>query len=422
MATVEKEKPVTGECEAAKGEDIFSYFNSVHQDPVNPNDFWEKEKSRTMIEQVRAMDEADPRLWGMMDTRKQAVIGLDRQITGEGKEADFVREVFKGIKNFSDIIMQMMDAIPCGFSPVEIIWNYLGGKVVIEDLKPRCPDKFFFDADWKLRLSLGAKTDGELMPEKKFLVFSWRSRYGNRYGEALYQKIYWYWYIAKNITKFWSIFSEKHGSPTVIGKLPKGNANPDDVAAVKSFVKNIKNHAGITLPDGFAVELLEAQRSGSIDTFERFAKWLENGMAIAILGQTGTTESSDSGSYAKVAAQDIVRQDIIKADITFLESVINDYLIRWLVDYNFENVKDYPKWHIIYDEKPDIKMLADVTSILVNAGDDQIPLSWIHKKVGIPEVEEGEPVFSRAPAPAVPTFAEFQFRRDQEIFLKEARK
>jgi phage gp29-like protein len=425
--TKKTEKPQVGEVKAARGEDLFSYFNDR---AVNPNDFFEKEKNRTMIEQVRAMNEADPHLCGMMQTRKLAVLGFKRQVMGEGTEADFVREVLARIQNFDMIMMQILDAIPCGFSVAEIIWNYLDGKVVIDDLKPRCQDKFTFDIDWNLRLITQGNPLGDPMPEKKFVVFSYASEYGNRFGSALYQNIYWSWYIKKNVVKFWSIFCEKHGSPTVIGRVPKVGSTPASNAALLAFVKDLKNHQGISLPEGYEIDLLEAQRGSSITTFESFSTWLANAMAIVILGQAGTIESGDNGSNARVTGLDRVRQDILRADISFLETVINDTLIKWLVDYNFANVKEYPKWRIVYEQKPDIQMLAEVTRILVEAGDDQIPLSWMHQQVGIPELAEGEKAFSRVPAPTfgmppasdVPTFAEIQFKRDQENWQKEIKK
>ncbi|MBU2527678.1 MAG: DUF935 domain-containing protein [Bacteroidetes bacterium] len=396
--------PSFGTVPGAEGEALDFYMSMGNQKVTNPNDFFDNE-NKTLVETVRAMENSDPYLYGLTMTRKIAVTGLKRQITGgDPKVLEFVQYVFSKIKNFSWILYQMLSAIPCGFSITEVVWAYdiITGKIVIQDLKPRYQDKFTYDSEYKLKLITKEAPTGIYMPEKKFLEFAYMSEYGCKYGQAVYQKIYWYWFFKKHATKFWAIFIERFASPIVKVTQPK-NAKSEDIAAVDTFLAGIKSATGVKVPFEFGIELLEAQRTGSINSFETFMEFLNRGMSIAELGQTLTSSAEQSGSLAMAKVHNLVRLDILKSDITFIEAIINDYLIPWLVDYNFPKVTEYPKWEIVLDDEINLLELAQVIEKLTVAGYNKIPIAWLAKTFNIPLPEGDEEVLTKT---AQVTFSE----------------
>jgi len=413
-----KAGPTFGTIQGATGEALDYYMGNQAAD--NPNDFFDNE-SKTLVETARLMENADPYLYGLTMTRKIAVTGLTRHITGgDPKVEEFVQLVFSKIKSFSWILYQMLSAIPCGYSITEIVWAYdpITGKIIIEDLKPRYQDKFTYDPEYKLKLITKDNLNGIYLPEKKFLEFAFMSEYGNKYGQAVYQKIYWYWYFKKHSTKFWAIFTERFASPVVKVKMPK-NAKAEDVAAIDAFMANIKSATGVKVPEEFVVDLLEATRTGSVDSYEKFMEFLNRGMSIAMLGQTLTSSAEQSGSLAMAKVHNLVRTDILKSDITFIEAVINDYLIPWLVDYNFPGVTEYPKWEVVLDDEINLLELAQVIENLVASGYNKIPIVWLAKTFNIPLPEGEEEVLTKT---AQVTFSEALQKLEANAYNEAMRK
>lgn len=410
-------RPPMGVVKDAEGDSLDLFSSGL---AVNPNTFYETEK-RTLVEQCRIMENTDPYLYGLMMTRRIAITGLRRQVTGgEPKVLEFVQEALSKINGFSWILYQMLSAIPSGFSITEVIWalDPETGMIVAEDLKPRYQDKFLYSSDYRLKLITPNAPQGIELPERKFIELPYMSEYGNKYGQAVYQKIYWYWYFKKHSTKFWAMFTERFASPMIKAEIPS-TATDEDKDLVLQFLRDAKNATSVHYPAGFKIELLEAQRSGSLNSYEGFLDFLNRGMAIAILGQTLTSDTQGTGSFAMAKVHNLVREDILRADVMFLESAINDYFIRWLVDYNFPDTVDYPKWEIVLDDDIDLKQYAEVLQILYDMGYDRIPLSWITKTFGIPVAEEGEDTLVKT---AGVSFAEALSNLEKDVYLEALKK
>lgn len=97
------------------------------------------------------MEEKDPHLFSQLQTRKNAVTGLDFEVIPFGDEpldkeiADFIEEQLNGIESFEDVENDLLDAIGKGFAVSEILWGYDEGHVVVQDIKTRHQKRFFWD-------------------------------------------------------------------------------------------------------------------------------------------------------------------------------------------------------------------------------------------------------------------------------------
>lgn len=384
--------PKEGEAYVAKGEDEYE---------PNPNEFLGEGEDLTA--KVKEMLDKDPKLYGLVLTRILAILSLDRQIEGEGQEADFVREVFAGVKNFSYILHQLIKSgITCGFGVPELLWKPLeGGKWGFKDIKPRNPGKFKFGKENELLLITPDNSDGVKVEEGLYFpVLTFQGEFGNRYGSPLLQKVYHYWNMKLNSVKFWAKFEERLAVPIVVAKKGKNENNKELNERLKYFVQNLKSSTGIVVPGDVVLELLEAKQQGVINSFESFLNYLDASMAICILGQTLTSDTNkDGGAYALGQIHEKVRQDILEADIQWLENWMNDLVIKVLVDVNFPNVQEYPKWRIVKSDPVDLKVLLDVVVQLIKSGFEKIPLSWIHETFGIPVPGDNDEVL-KLPAAA----------------------
>lgn len=412
MAIKEKElkKPSVGVNKGAVGVTISKAEEGIIE---NPSDFFGGNTQDSVVDMVRYMRKIDPMLYGFTNTRKNAVLSHKREIVGSGAEAEFVRGVFSGINNFQNKISQMLNSIDVGYSVTELIWEEVEGKYYV-DLKARHQGKFKFD---EFGVTWLITDDGEKKVEDiKFPVMTYDEEFGNKYGNGVYQTLYWYWFIKKESVKFWSIFCERFAVPVIVAEKPVG-ISPEDEATIDEFIEDFRSATSISLPKGVALSFLEARQTGSIDTFEKFIEFLNKSMAIAYLGQIDTSGVSNStGSYARAKVQNQVREDIMLADIMFLENYINDMIVKPLVDINFSNVKEYPKWRLVINTA----INAEVIEKLVQSGHNRIPIAWVSERFGIPLSDDTKPdEYMKVAETKQAGFSETNFGEQKKKYLEE---
>jgi phage gp29-like protein len=372
---------------------------------------------------LRLYDEIlrDAHAFSVLQTRILAVVGKEWQIepaqagarrgrpkavTREQEIADFITQALLAT-NFDQARQELLLSILYGFYVLEVIWGLdAQGRIVPARLIPKHPRRFCFTAERELRLlTPAAPLEGEPVPERKFICMTWGS-VDNPYGQGLGQKLWWPVWFKKHGIKFWVIFAEKFGSPTAIGKYPPGSDEETQKKLLEALGA-IQQDSGIIVPETMVVELLEAARTSSVNTYESLCEFMDRQISKAVLGQTLTTEIGDTGSYAAAKVHGEVRDDLVKADADLLCECLNETLIKWIVDYNFPGVQDYPKIWINTEPEEDLKTLAERDKILLrDIGGFDVPVSYIRDTYGIPAPEEGEETIGLPPPKGPGNFAE----------------
>jgi len=431
VATKKPKKPITDQIATAQNDITMNYIGKTL---LNPDKVLKSEGGWSGVELYEDML-FEARVASEMQKRRLAVIGKEWDIipasddAQDQKIAEFVEEVFK---NFShDRSRQaLLTGIITGFKPGEIMWEYSEGDIWIKDIKGVSPRRFVFDLDGNLRLlTYQNMLEGIEIPERKFMVFTNPSNNGSPYGDALGRALYWPIWFKKNGVKFWAVFLDKFGQPTPWGKYPSGTDEAMQNKLLDSL-KAMQTDQAIITPDTMTVELLEAARASSVDSYDRWEKFWNDAITFIILGQSATTEGTPGKLGAETERAD-VRQEIVKADADLLCECQNEQLIKWLVDYNFPVGNGlappqrgfcpggkpfrakYPKIWIRTDPEQDLKPLAERDRILIKEIGVPTPVSYIRDTYGIPEPEEGEELISvpQTPNPfgqpaAFPAFAE----------------
>lgn len=386
-----KQKPITDEI-ASVEKDIFrDYIGKIQ---LNPDKILKSESSGKGVELYEDLLR-DDKVGSTLQTRRLAVVGKEWYVEPatdkrqDIKIADFTKEVLLGF-NYDAARTALLSGIVLGFKPAEIMWEYSEGDVWIKNVKGRASRRFAFGLKDDLRLLTPTNMiEGEELPEKKFIIYRNISDNASPYGDGLGRLIYWPCWFKKNAIKFWMIFADKFGSPTAIGKYPSG-AQKEQQDALLAALEAIQQESAIKIPDNMIIELLEAARTGSIDTYEKLCNFMNSAIAQVMLGQTLTSDIGDKGSYAASKTHEDVRQDYIKADADSLCEAQNNSLIRWIVDYNFQGISKYPKIWIRTEQEKDLMPLAERDQILIqNIG---LPVSekYFYETYGIPEPQEGE--------------------------------
>jgi SPP1 gp7 family putative phage head morphogenesis protein len=419
MPRKQTKKPETAEIATVEKDiDIFSGWTKRLE---NPDPVLRTESAGKGLKLYDEVDR-DAHASAVLQTRYLSVVGKEWQIepasppprrtpgrpaaeTREQKIADFVSEAFLKT-NFDQARQELLQGILYGYYVWEVMWGYSEGQIWIEKLVAKHPRRFSFTPERSLRLLTPSNmVDGEPVPDRKFIVFTYGST-DNPYGKGLGQKLWWPVWFKKHGIKFWVVFCEKFGSPTAVGKYPPGTSK-EDQDKLLSAIEAIQQETGIIVPESMAVELLEASRTSSLNTYESLCAFMDLQISKAVLGQTLTTEVGNKGSYAAGRVHEKVREDILKADADLLCEDLNNSLVPWIVDYNFPDISAYPRIWIRIEDEPDLKALAERDKILVK--DIGVPLGeqYFYDTYNLPRPEEGEALVS-PPAPGMPGFREFQ--------------
>ena len=379
---------------ATAGRDITRGF--VGKTLPNPDEVLAREASGKGYGLYNEMEDKDPQIASLLQTRRLGVLSKEREIVPASEEtrdieiADFVRATLDDVPRFDEDLSALLDAIPKGFAVAEVLWKIEGGRALIEDIRSRKQDRFVFSSDGELRLLTPERPfEGVALPPRKFLVHRHGRRYENPYGEAVLKSVFWYWWFKKNVIKFWVIFAEKFGMPTAVGKYPDGTKS-DKQDELLAACEAIQTENAVVIPERMVIELLEATRQGSVETYQAFCEYIDSQIAKAILGQTLTSGEGRHGTQALGTIHAEVRQDILEADSRALQTTINGQLIRWLVDFNFSGVGEYPHLAIHAEEPEDLQALAERDERLVRLIGLPVAAGYFYDRYRIPPPAVGE--------------------------------
>jgi phage gp29-like protein len=335
----------------------------------------------------------DPQVASVLQTRIMAVTGREWEIVppddvpADDKAIEkFLRKTLFGT-NFDQARQEMMRAIVYGFYPAEILWKPSGGNWVIDCIIPKHPRRFCFTPDRKMRLLTPYNlVEGEALPDRKFVLMTYGSQ-DNPYGCGLGQVLWWPVWFKKHGIKFWMVYLEKFGMPTVKGAYPSGSSLEQQqklLAAIDAF----QTDTGVIVPDTMQIELIEASRTGNAG-YQGLCDYMDKAISKAVVGQTLTSDVQGKGSYAAAKTHNEIRIEVVKSDADWICETLNKTLIRWLVDLNFGPQEEYPKIWIRTDAEQDLKPLADRDKVLYDMG-LPIPKSYLYETYGIPAPDTDE--------------------------------
>jgi hypothetical protein len=334
---------------------------------------------------------------------KDAADLVTEQIKGLGKVADDERQQITG---FDQTTANFLDATLKGFAIGEVMWERRGSQIWPARIISRDQRRFVFGEDVRLRMLTRENLMlGEQVPPRKFIVHRFGAKDDTPYGKGLGHILFWPVFFKRQDIGFWLVFADKFGSPTAIGKYPAGSQR-EDKQRLLAALQAIAQDAGIIVPDGMVLELLEAKGRGSTDTYEKLARYMDEQMSLAVLGESITTTAKSTGLGSGVAEkQNEVRLEIAKSDSDMLSDTLNATLVRWCVEYNLPGARP-PLLYRNFEEPEDLERRAKIDQALHAMGYEPESLDYINETYGGRwKRKEAKP---RPPgAPAIPPGPEF---------------
>lgn len=374
---------------------------------------------RSVYDLFEEMLDKDGHLYSVIQTRIYGLLSRERSVVAGGDDprdvavAEWVQRTLAAVPGWEEALRWLLMSLAKGMAVVEIDWGYrppdprreavaLSGperQAVPFGLRRRLPQDFAIDDEGRLRVigeqdalwwgRLGTTDRAPVVPLGKALMMTFNSAPDAPLGVGLCQKSFWLHWFKKQTLKFWVIFNEKFGQPTVVGKYPTG-ANPTDQEALLEVVESLQTDAGVTIPENMVIDLLEAKRSGTVNTYKDLVDWCNNEMSKVVLGETLTAdEGRRTGSYALGQIHNLVRNEYIESDAKALMAVINEQLIRPMVRFNFGNDVALPRWVIDTTADENLREQLEVDRGLIAAG---VPLSldYFYQRYRRPAPSQGE--------------------------------
>ena len=399
-------RPEYREVAVAHVTDKYSEYPSGGLTPVRLAEIFKEADAGDVLRQMELfeeMEEKDPHLFSQLQTRKNAVTGLDFEIIPFSDEprdkeiAAFVEEQLGGMEGFEDVENDLLDAIGKGFAVSEIMWGYDEGHVVATQIKPRHQKRFFWDSlDDSFKVRTQETPEGLLLPANKFIIHRYKARSGHTSRAGILRVVAWMFLFKNYDLKDWVSFAEVYGLPLRLGKYAAGASEKDKRDLMRALVQIGADAAGI-IPDGSSIDFITTEKTGSTDLYERLARYCDEQMSKAILGQTLTSDSG-GGSYAQSKTHNDVRHDLTVADCKALASTLRRDLIRPLCLFNYGEGKRIPRLRFDCEEGEDLVQTANILDTLIGKVGLRVPTSYIYKKFSIPEPEAGEEVAAPRPA------------------------
>jgi phage gp29-like protein len=335
--------------------------------------------------------------------RRLAVVGCEWQVDAGGdsradkKAADHLREQLDNI-GFDRITDRMLYGVYYGHAAAEVMWGRDGSHITIDEIKVRNRRRFGFDGFGNLRLKTFAKPDGELLPERKFWHYCTGADNDDEpYGLGLAHWLYWPVFFKRAGIKYWMIFLERFGQPTVLGKHPVNALQPERQKLLDAL-EAISTDTGVTIPQGMEISFLEAARSGTAD-YTTLCEHMDNAIAKLVLGQTASTQGTP-GKLGNDKLQGDVRDDLIRADADLVCESFNRSVVEWLTAYNYPNAKP-PRVYRVTDPEADKAAQAERDKKIYDMG-FKPTLKYIQEQYGGEWQERQE----KSPAVADAQFAD----------------
>tara|TARA_R110002020_G_scaffold26072_8_gene84393 strand:+ start:5507 stop:7051 length:1545 start_codon:yes stop_codon:yes gene_type:complete len=385
-------------------------------------------KDRLLQRQMRR----DPDVMGPLFQRKSAVALLEWEIKPEDEDdpvqvsnAGKLEQVIRtNLQKPIEFFTTLLDAIWYGPAAVQMTPIMRNGYVVPGDWMPIHSDTLAFNEYGDLHAYVGQKYDGEKdqgpygmthmfdEQERKLIILHTHARQGVDYevpeeaayayaGRGLRDVVWYHWMMKQTALQFWMTWIERYGMGIRVGTYPDGNNAAKDV--MEEVLENLIGDVSVVIPrqagenrDAYSVEVQETN-AGHARTFADLIEgYLAGQIKELIIGQTATTEATNSGLGSSVGDQHAETfRRIVQSDALNLEDSLTRELVWRYHEMNFGDTPYRPRFSFSLKENDTKEFMDSVNSFVMLGG--TVSQRQARETLGLTEPEEGEPILMRQP-------------------------
>ena len=284
------------------------------------------------------IEERDAHIFAELSKRKRAVLTYDWSVEPpknasavEKKVAESIQEQIENIKDFEDILLDMMDGLLKGFSCLEMEWKF--DKQWMPTIHHRDPSWFTVAPQDRNTLLLRSTTPDSTLEvaAEPLREFGWithvhKSKSGYLPRAGLIRVLAWLSLFKNYAVRDLAELLEIYGVPIGLGKYPPNSTDKEKSTLLSALVSIGHNARGI-IPQGMDLSFL-SEAKGNADGFKLMIEFCEGSASKAIVGGTLT---SDSNGGTKTNALGNVHErafsQLVISDLRQLASTLNRDLI-----------------------------------------------------------------------------------------------
>ncbi|NKC21581.1 DUF935 family protein [Pseudoalteromonas sp. S4498] len=361
-----------------------------------------------MADLAKDIEDKDGHISCELGKRRRAVLGFDWKIkpprnasAAEKRDAEMLEEVLEDATWFTDFKFDLTDAMLKGFCANELQWDYIEKQQLITGYAYRDQNIFKTHPSDFNRIMLNDSSDeGEALNPFGWALHIHKSKSGYVHRAGLLSVLAWPFLFKNFSVRDLAEFLEVYGLPVRVGKYPSGATDPEKATLLRA-VMAIGHNAGGIIPRGMEIDFQSAA-NGQADPFESMIRWCELTQSKAVLGGTLTSQADGKTSTnALGSVHQEVKEDITLSDLHQLEQTINRDVIYPMYALNgksYNGNRRLPRFEFDTSTSDEMRDLAFPLRSLVSLG-MQIPKTWVHERLNIPEPSEGEAVLEMPTEP-----------------------
>jgi phage gp29-like protein len=392
---------------------------------MNPTMIWAsmQREDGLAIPYYREIEEKDTDVANALDTFKLSVLKRENKVVPADQTAlaqdiaAFVQAQFDGLPDFHAVLSGLLDAPAYGFSIGEMIFDTSMGQASLLDVLD-CPQELFLFNQRNTPqigplqfLTQVQASEGTLVPEEKFVVFTYRGRARNRMGRPLLRSVFWSSWFKRNVQRLWMRYAEK-GPGTAVVRYPDA-ADPVQKLQAANLAQQIIELTAVGVPANFEIDrdLLKGARTIEVAAYEHLYEAMQLDVVRRILGETLTSFGSDKGKGTQ-ALGNTHAETLDDKSVELAKSLagsVNRQMVRRLVTWNYGPNAPMPAWLPDTSEAKDLTERLNIDKGLQGMG-LEMPISYLQTTYGIPAPQNNEPVAKATPtavAPLAPVTANF---------------
>lgn len=304
----------------------------------------------------RLMETTDARYGGLIDSIKAAVSGMpvkvivkDGRTEAEKSIAQEYAAIVEESINMMDthnVVRSFIDAVSYGARIYELVWAKLPLKYgkeiyVVEKVRSIPVSRMRMDVDGnsdyygQIKIVYDDEPEGyplDAFPEGKIILVESVEGVGEYDLTGNARRVLGWWLAKIFAQQWWVEYTETYGQPWRVGRYPSGTSSVAK-ATMRRFLENLGRNAWGLFPETMSLQLIEANRAGTVTTYSDLINMANKEITVATVGQLDTTGDQRQGSYARATVSDGIRHEILQ-NVAEIVAKGFDEIIHFLLRFN----------------------------------------------------------------------------------------
>jgi phage gp29-like protein len=379
----------------------------------DPSSIWDSmlRDDGQAIPYYREIEEKDTDVANALDTLRDSVLKRDYWVTPADESsqaveiAEFVEKQIDGLPDFHSILANLLDAPGYGFSLGEMVFDTSAGQASLIDVLD-CPQELFLFGD-RYQPQIGQLqfltnpqgSNGDLVPEQKFIVYSYRIRSRNRMGRPLLRQVFWPSWFKRNVQRLWLRYCEK-GPGTAAVRYPDA-ANEQEKMQAAAVAQALIENTAVAIPQNMEIveELLKGARTIAYETYEHLYEACQLDCVRRILGETLTSFGGEKGKGTQALGNthaETLDDKSVQLALS-IAGLLNRGMIRNIVIWNYGPNAPMPYLEFDVDEEKDLAELLTIHRGLQSMG-LAFSESYLRTTYSVPPIGKGDIIVSPSAA------------------------